>query len=195
VIWLKNIQAHTLEIDAVTVEWDVVDTLRDLAGYTVSVWRSETTTGDFAQVSPEINAAAYRLFRDTSVNRLAMRRQHVYRLRVRQTLDGATLFFGSADTKAVIAGADPGGVPLEAAPDLYALEVQRRFHLASREFTGTRALLLRRRSTGQYCPQCFETETMRSVDDNCETCWGTARARPGWWTLTTAWWRPRQWPR
>ncbi len=176
-IWLKNIQAHTLAVESITVRWDVVDTVRPLDGYTISVWRSEAAGGEFAQVSGEIAADAYDVFVDTSVNRLTMRRQHIYRLRVRETSTGNTLFFGSTDPKQVIeGGADPGGVALESAPDLMAAEVLRRFDLRAREYTGTRALLLRRRSTGQYCPACFEVETMRSLDGNCRSCWGTQRA-------------------
>jgi len=176
-IWLKNIQVYTVELDAVTVEWAVADTVRPLEDYTVSVWRSETVGGEFTQVSGEIDASAYNTFRDSSVNRLVSRRQHVYRLRVRRTSDDAVLFFGSEDTKKVIdEGADPGGIALEARPDIYAAEAIRRFELTAQEFTGTRSLLLRRRTTGQYCPECWEYETGRSINDRCQTCWGAYRA-------------------
>lgn len=175
-IWLKNIRVFTQEIDAVSVAWDVVDTEEDLADYTVSVWRSEAMVGPYAQVSGEIPADSYGLFRDTSANRLTLSRKHIYRLRVRHTESEETLFFGSRDVKRVLDGEDPLGVALESVPDLEAAESIRRFELLARERMGRQALLLHRRTTGQFCPACWEKESRRSLDANCQTCWGTHRA-------------------
>ena len=191
-IWLKNIRVWTLEIEAIHIAWGVVDTTEDLADYTVSVWRSESMVGPYQQVSGEIPADQSDEFRDTTVNRLSLRREHIYRLRVRKVSDGSTLFFGSRDVKRVLEGEDPLGVALESVPELLASESVRRFELVAREKAGRKALHLRRRTMGQFCPACWESETRRAIRSGCEVCWGTHRA--GGYYSPQVFWPVRQPP-
>ena len=167
---VRNIRVATYSRDSLTVAWEIASIAEDLAQYTVSVWRSESLAGPYTRVSFEMIAEDYYDFTDTGVNLLSKWREFYYRIRITKVLDATFVDFGSEDPARVEQGADPGGVVLEAPPDLEALEAIRRFELVLREFGGRRVLGLVQKTWGQRCPACWDHLKRRRNTSRCITC-------------------------
>jgi len=183
---VHDIRATTLVRDSITLTWRIKDTVDDLSTFTVSLWRSEALVGPYTQVSLEMSALDVESFVDTSTNLFATHRDHVYRVRVKAQ-DESVEWFGSVPHDLVLKhGKDPGGVTLEAPPDLEAAEAIRRFELTMREFAGRRLLQLRRRGWGQHCPGCWDALKRRRSKSHCLVCWDTGYAG-GYYAPQEAW--------
>lgn len=53
-------------------------------------------------------------------------------------------------------------------------EIQRREWLLLRKFVGVETLLLRRKTYGIRCPNCYNEDTKRVNNDRCTICWGVS---------------------
>lgn len=170
----QAIRVFTLERDAITVSWEIKDTVEDMNTYTVSVWRSESAGGPYQRVSQEMNAGDVFLFEDRSVNIFSKWREFFYRIRFSK--DDASQEYGSTDPGQVLNGKDPGGVVMEAPPDIEALETMRRFELVLREYAGRQVITLTERTWGQTCGQCWDALKRRRTMSSCQTCFDTGYA-------------------
>lgn len=171
---VRNIRVYTLNPDYITVEWELEPTTLDLAQYSVEVWRGESEGGPYQRVSLTMNSADIFDFQDRAVNLLSKWRNFYYRIRViDRDSKGEHLDFGSTPWRQVLTGEDPGGVVMEAPPDLLALESIRRFNLVLREFGGRRVLASVQRTWGQRCPNCWDNLKRRRIKSHCQTCFDT----------------------
>lgn len=168
---VRNIRVYTLDRDALTVTWEISETQEDLAQYRVSVWRSESAAGPYTRVSMEMNAQDVYDFEDRGVNLYSKWREFCYRVRLTKASDATYVDFGSVDPGKVLNGADPGGVISAAPPDLEALEAIRRFDLVLREYAGRKVLVLKERTWGQRCPNCWDYLKRRRSKSGCATCY------------------------
>lgn len=172
-----NIRVYTLERDSLTVAWAIQDTTEDLSQHTVSVWRSEQEGGPYQRVSMEMIASDVFDFQDRAVNILSKWREFYYRIQLTDTNTSAEQFFGSTPHRQVIAdGKDPGGVIMEAPPDVEALEAIRRFDMVLREYIGRKVLVLSQRTWGQRCGECWDFLKRRKKFSKCHTCFDTGIA-------------------
>ena len=171
---VRNIRVYTLEVESITVEWEIEPTTLDLAQYTVEVWRSESEGGQYQRVSMTMAAGDIFDFRDVGVNQLSKWRYFYYRIRITDRNDSAESFdYGSNEWRKVLEGEDPGGVVMEAPPDIYAMESIRRFNLVMREHAGRRVLVSVSKTWGQRCPVCWDQLKRRRTKSHCITCFDT----------------------
>jgi hypothetical protein len=174
---VRNIRVYTLDVNYITVEWELEPTQLDLVGYAVEVWRSESEGGPYQRVSLTMVAADIFDFRDVAVNLLSKWRNFFYRIRVINRANTAEFMdFGSNDYRRVLKGEDCGGCVMEAEPDIFALESIRRFMLVMREFGGRRVLACVERTWGQHCTNCYDHLKRRSKMSGCLTCFDTTYA-------------------
>jgi hypothetical protein len=171
---VRNIRVYTLDSDAITVEWEIEPTQLDLAQFAVEVWRSESEAGPYQRISLRMNSADIFDFQDRGVNLLSKWRYFFYRIRI-VSLAGKEEYqeYGSTEWRKVLEGEDPGGVVMEAPPDMFALESIRRFNLVMREFGGRRVLVSVSRTWGQRCPDCWDHLKRRRKKSYCLTCFDT----------------------
>jgi hypothetical protein len=171
---VRNIRVYTLDPDFITVEWEIEPTTLDLTQYAVEVWRSESEGGQYRRVSLTMIAGDVFDFQDRAVNLLSKWRNFYYRIRViDRNNTGDYCDFGSNEWRKVIEGEDPGGVVMEAPPDMFALESVRRFNLVLREFGGRRVLVSVEKTWGQRCPVCWDNLKRRRKKSKCQTCFDT----------------------
>jgi len=170
---VKNITVWTLDRDSLTVSWDYEQTAEDLTSYTIAILRSGAEAGGYSQVSQEMIAGDTSTFEDSGVNLHSKWREYFYRIRVTQAGTGATQEYGSRPVKEVMEGKDPGGVVMEAMPDLDALESIRRFDVVAKEYAGRRVLVLSERTLGTRCSNCWDHVKRRKKFSDCKTCYGT----------------------
>ena len=171
---VRNIRVYTLDRDYITIEWEVEPTTLDLTQYAVEVWRSESEGGQYQRVSLTMIAGDIFDFQDRAVNLLSKWRNFYYRIRVINRNDTDSFMdFGSNAWRKVLAGEDPGGMCLEAPPDMFALESIRRFNLVLREYAGRRCLVSVEKTWGQRCPSCWDALKSRRSKSHCLTCFDT----------------------
>lgn len=174
---VRNIRLHTLHPQHITVEWEIEPTQLDLVQYAVEVWRSESEAGPYTRVSMTMVAADFFDFMDVGVNLLSKWRNFYYRVRVINRNNTSEFQdYGSEETRKVLQGAEPGGVTLEAPPDIFALEAIRRFDLVLREHGGRRVLVSVQRTWGQRCQDCWDYLKRRQKKSGCLTCFDTTLA-------------------
>jgi hypothetical protein len=172
-IRIRNIRVYSTDRDAITVTWEVADTVEDVSTYTVSVLRSQSATGMYNQVSLDMNAEDVFRFDDRGANILSKWREFYYRVKVTKVGGAEEQEYGSTPPEEVLQGKDPGGVTMGALPDLEALEAIRRFGLVLQEYSGRTVLLLKERTWGQRCLQCWDSLKRRVSRSDCQTCFRT----------------------
>lgn len=175
-LYAKNIRVSSLSRDALTIDWDYVDTIEDIDQFRVQVMRSGAAAGPYTTISPSFSAGETTTFDDRGVNILSKWREYNYRLRITDTTSGDELEFGSNTVKKIIQGEDPGGAVMEAIADLEGLEAIRRFNMLLREYIGRRVLALVEITSGQHCPDCYDHLKRRARHSSCKTCFGTTYA-------------------
>ena len=171
-ISVKDIRVYTITRDSLTISWEYQNTTESLAEYTVQVFRSESEAGPFTAISEKLNAQSTSSFYDLTVNLYNKYRDYHYRVRAEKISDNSYLDYGSTDISLVLEGKNPGGVVLEAFPDLEAVEAIRRFDLTLKEYIGRKILVLNSRTTGTRCTNCWDNLKRRRTISDCSTCYG-----------------------
>lgn len=172
-IIITNIRVWTLSRDSLTISWEIRNTTKDLADFTLTILRSDSAAGEYEEVSSSFSAEAKDELEDTTVNLHSKWREHFYRIRVTRSSDGETLDFGSADPDSVVQGDYAGGVVMESPPDLGALEAVRRFNLMLKEYSGRKVLALTQRTWGTRCSECWDHLKRRRNKSGCTSCYDT----------------------
>ena len=172
-IQIHNITVSSQSRDSLTIDWSYGATTEDLSVYVIEVLRSQSDVGPYNSVSKKINASFSDTFVDTSVNLYSKNREYFYRIKVLNTNTNETLEFGSTPIDAVMSGANPKGVTLEAPPDFIALEAIRRTDMILKNFIGRKALVMKRRTNGTRCTDCWDTLKRRRGKSNCLSCYDT----------------------
>lgn len=172
-IVVHNITVSTQSRDSLSLDWSYGASPEDLSVYVIEVLRSQSEIGPYNSVSKKINASYTDTFSDTSVNLFSKNREYFYRIKVTNTSDNATMEYGSTDPKEVMAGVNPKGVTLEAPPDFIAIEAIRRHDMLLKNFVGRRALIMKRRTTGTRCTNCWDHIKRRRQQSNCLSCYDT----------------------
>lgn len=146
------------------IAWYLEPTIEDLSNYTVYVYRSELPSSnidDYTVVSSGLQASSYTEYYDTSINGLT-NKFDTWNYLITVT---------NNQTQAVITSKPVSIIINE---DKYA-----RFILASKELvlnrhSGADFKLLKLKSYGTYCPNCFDPTLQLNVNPNCPVCFGTS---------------------
>jgi hypothetical protein len=163
VIELSSLLVRSFDLDHLDVFWEFKDTPAKVDRYSVFVERSvDGPLGPFRQIAgPFYNTGQ---LRDPDVNQLNNHRKYFYRLHVLDKDTGEDRHFGPKYH--------------EAEPDLYALELRRRFAFVMREHAGRRCFIFPSLTSGFRCSVCYQKNdrgmgTGRKLTQNCVTCFDT----------------------
>ena len=138
------------------IDWTIAPTHDDLQEWEFFVERSEAEAGPWDIIAGPIIDRYY--LRDNTTPQISNNRVLFYRVRAVNPSRGHEIVSPLADR--------------EGAPDLIAAEISSLENLMFTEFAGTRAWLFVRRTFGQRCPQCWDDELAKRLDDSCPTCFG-----------------------
>jgi hypothetical protein len=162
-IEVTDLEVRSLDLDHLDLYWKILDTDEDLERYSFFILRStDGFGGPFEEIAGPFDNTFQ--FRDPNVQRLHKWRKYYYQIKVVHKDSGDETITDAQW--------------LKAAPDRIAMELQRRFFLKLREFTGRKCLLFQRKTFGQRCPHCFVkgprgNTTGRQTMQNCKTCYDT----------------------
>ncbi len=161
---LQNVYIDTLDVDSMTIHWEIQSTNENINLYHIDFYRAEAP-GDIAEfdlVASGIDAVdGY--YVDTTINKMSysINRKIYYYLKVIETSSGVNKDFGP--------------YVMSTSPDYVALEIIRRKNIVlNNSRYGARTFnILKKRTWGNYCPTCFDPITQRIQDPMCLTCYGT----------------------
>lgn len=159
-IKIDNFRVRSLDIDYLEVTWGVENTSEDILDYSFKVLRSESASGPFDAITPEMEDRY--VFIDNDLKAFHKHRKYYYVIRVIQK--------SSEDYE------DFGPVAFEPEPDLVALEIRKHINLLMREFVGRRCWVLPIRTFGQRCG-CWSTVLSKRQRSGCPSCFDTGFVR------------------
>lgn len=176
----KNLNVQGLEIDALTISWEIEPV--DPVGFDINqvefrVYRSNSPEGpfDLLTATPLIDTF---VFTDKQVNRRSFWRKHYYKIEATPTGGGKTVS-SIVHRAEVHKGAQKRM--------LIGLEIARRERGLLRGFGNTPGFVgvpcaaFIRRTFGQYCSECFDPILGRGSRERCIPCFNT-RFKGGYFT-------------
>ena len=163
---LTSLTVSSYDVDKLTVTWVFKNTSELLSDYTLDVYRSETPsvgTDEYTIVGSGISANSAS-FDDTSLEGIYHpTRTWFYKLKLTNTNTSET---------ALLFNNTPAYVK-SYTTDRPTLEIIRRKKLVVENYAGRDVKILRRRTYGTRCSQCWDaTLSRRTLDDDLE-CYGT----------------------
>jgi len=163
VLELINVACRSLDLDRLTLSWDIADTSESPLDYDFHVQRAGSPGGEWDTVSPQALVDTY-IFVDAQAGLLHNWAKLYYRIRVVRRSTGEESFYPDVP------------VSLRAAPPLDALEMARQELVLLKEFVGRKCWLFKRRTSGAKCPECWDPRSMQRVKSKCMSCYGTGWA-------------------
>jgi hypothetical protein len=163
---LNTLTISSYQAEQLTVTWEFKDTLESLTDYEIDIYRSENPgTEDldgYDLVASGISAATFS-YDDTSVAGLYdPLRTWYYKIGINNTVtDKQTV-------QPEIPAYRKGVVT-----DKIALSIIRRKRLSLDKKTGRDFYILKRRTFGTHCPDCWDETTSRVTVGDCSTCYDT----------------------
>jgi hypothetical protein len=161
-IVVNEFRVVMVEVEALRLYWTIEPTSEDIAEYDFSVLRSGSETGPFQLLASGLNFQ----YVDGEANNYSAERNYFYIVRVTHKETKKYKDFGPQYNQFPT---DPVG-----------LELIRKKNVYLRTQTGLPAFLYKKKTFGQYCPNCFDTIKQRVSKTNCEVCFGSGFAG-GYW--------------
>lgn len=156
---LKNVQVRSLELSRMYITWET-DTTEDPQDFDFYVERSSSPGGPWTTLSPVPLVDTY-IFVDSQPGLLHTWNQLYYRIRVEKRGTDQEAHYPNVPVR------------LQARPPLDALEMARQELQMLKELTGRKVWLLKRRTFGARCPECWDRFSLKKTKSNCRTCWST----------------------
>lgn len=155
---------QSYDLENLTITWDIAPTAESLSDYEIDISRAETpgSVADYIDVVTGLSAADDIFYKDLTVSGLQTFRfrDFYYRLKARNTVNLAE--YTTAPFK------------FEGVADITAKEVIRRQDIVlSERYSGKRVMIVKKRTHGTVCPDCFDTILGKSDDPDCLACMGT----------------------
>lgn len=174
-IELDNIQITSYDISSLTISWEVVDTYEILSDYNINIYRSEDPTYSVSGVElivSGLDASLYTDYVDYTISGLDITDQWSYRNYFVQPQ------YETDDS----VGEMYGPYHISTTRDLQAKEIIRRHSVSLRSDYGGRSLLvLKRKTNGEHCSDCYDETLGRQTEERCTTCYDTTWVG-GYWT-------------
>ncbi len=153
-----NIKFYPIWYKHVTMEWDIPV---EWGNCTFNVFKSATEDGPFEQIN--ITPISTNYIKDSTTEAFSKFNKDFYILEV-------ILPSGSTIRSRAVSWRKTRHKMVE----LKALDIQRREYLLMSKFSGAETLVFRRKTYGERCPDCWNYDTERIMDDKCPTCLGTS---------------------
>jgi hypothetical protein len=148
---------------AINVAWWMMSSSENFSAYEISIYRSELPSvilSDYMLVVSGINAASTNYYNDTYIAGLTNKfATYNYMLEVKHVSTAAT---GYSKPSAI-------GV----AKDKYANYIINARELVLNKHSGQDYKTLKRKTFGQFCPDCYDETLQRSTKSKCSTCYDT----------------------
>ena len=165
-IVLDSLDVNSINLDSLILTWafksDPGETFSD---YTIDVYRCEAPSSDINEydlVENGVSATAYS-YNDTTVSGLHdPHRTWYYKFKIIDT----------ASSNVSVEPSPPAYIH-NITPNRYYREILRRKNKVLNKFSGRDMTLLKRRSWGQHCTECWDETLFRIKYDDCDTCNGT----------------------
>lgn len=161
-IFLKSLSAESFTLDSITLEWTWKDTTEFLSNYTLDILRAEgqVVEDDYTLVASGISPEALG-YTDTTISGLLRNkwRSIYYVLKIKDK--NAPSVYSLSDA-----------VTLSYYPSNYAQEVIRRKNLGLGRY-GKDIAVVKRRSFGTRCPDCWDSTLYRRSKEDCDSCYDT----------------------
>lgn len=159
---IKEFRVRSLDIDYNELSWKLADTSEDVFDYTFQVFRSESPSGPFDELTGPFQDRY--LVIDNTLQTGNRWRKYFYKIRISRLANTADC----TDTEAVTKDPDP---------DLVALELRRHHQLLFQEFAGRRCWVLPVRTSGQRCRSCWNPQLRQKSRSGCKVCYDTGFER------------------
>lgn len=151
--------------NSINVSWEYEASSENFALYVIDILRAEIPSDDISTYgvlnTTPLNAFTTHEYIDLEISTLTNKfSDYFYRIRVTNTLDPLDVLVSPAMNVTV-------------KKDRVSAEIIRRKTVALTRFAGTDVLLLKRRTHGQTCSNCYDPILGRTTIANCLTCYGT----------------------
>lgn len=164
---INSLDVTSYNGQSLKLTWSIEPTSEIITDYEIDVYRSETTSSGISEydlIASGISANDYE-YVDTSVAQLLnIGRPWFYKLKVinSTTLDNS------------IQPAEPSYLK-DSTPDRIFREIirQKSIVLNNPRYSGRDFKLIKKRSWGTHCPDCWDETLQRSTNSKCLTCYGT----------------------
>jgi len=174
-LYLENILISSYDVQSLNISWDIVSTTETVSGYGLDIYRSENPVWiaeDITSVVSGIYLDVETDYTDYTISGLDITSQWSYR----------NYFLQVRNLTTQVVGTMYGPYKMETARDLTAQEIIRNHNITLRSTYGGRPfLVLKRKTNGQECTNCYEEITSRRTEEHCNTCYDTKWVG-GYWT-------------
>ena len=163
---IKDVDVTISDIDSRNISWEFESTTENLDSYTVYVYRSEAPGGvdlsGFEVVSPLLSANAYGYVDISIANLYDPGRTWFYKIKVQHVNTGDS-----------VNGPETAAYVRDESDDPIYNEIVRRKSLVLNSYSGRPLKILKRRTFGTHCTECWDSTLMRIRWDDCSECHGT----------------------
>ena len=168
-ILLETLDVNSYDLESLDLTWSFKSTpSANFADFKLDVYRCEAPSSDISEydlIASGISSTAYS-YSDTTVSGLQHpQRLWYYKFKIKE-YSGATV----VDTD--IQPAVPAYIH-DLTDDKFHREILRRKNLVLNRYSGRTMKLIKHRSWGQHCPECWDEYLYRIKYDECPTCYGT----------------------
>jgi len=161
---ITTLETKQLTPDYISLTWVIQSTSEPLSDYRLYIWKSTTNSSrltDFQLVASGINPQTTNTFDDAAVQGMSSKTiDYFYKVQI----SGITAPFSSTYTPEYY---------ITTIYDKYAREIARRRNLVFTKHGGLSFFMLKRRSYGTYCPDCYDETLQRTTQSKCLTCYDT----------------------
>ena len=168
-IKLTNVLVSTFPINYNSIQWELEMTQETLTDYRISIYRSEAQTqnlSDYVIVGSGINPFTDFMYLDPTISGLTNKFSEAYYvLQIDHIVSGYEQRFQGPYTH------NPLG-PM----DYVSREVNRRKNIVLNQYSSQEYILLKRKTTGQTCPDHYDPILGRTDESHCLTCYDTGYA-------------------
>jgi len=164
-ILLDGIEITNFTVDEWIVNWTIESTTEDITTYELNLYRSEHSpqndvTTNMTLVASGIAAEDYAYTNTISGYQYSQHRQFYY---------AAEPVLESTQATGTVIGPET----VIAVPD-FVTKAARRHQSAGFRMTGQPVSVLKKRTFGTFCTNCFDSTTGRKTQTNCLTCYDTS---------------------
>jgi hypothetical protein len=162
-ITITTLETKQLTQDYITVSWVVMSTVENLSDYRFYIWRSNM---------PSPNLSDYELLTSSGVNPMVT---SYYDTTVAGVTSKVVDYFYRVQISGITSH-DSSFTPdyeIRVIVDKYAREIARRRDIVFSKHSSQPFFLLKRKSSGSYCSDCYDATLQRSTFSKCLTCYDT----------------------